>query len=129
MRTESFSFRIDPRARPLLALAGVRETTCRVVVDDETFDARFGRWRVRTPLDNVVDACVTGPYRFHRAIGPRLSLADRGLTFGTSTREGACVRFHEPVVGLLGRAVRHPGLTVTVAEPRRLVEVLAERIG
>ncbi|MBB5085085.1 hypothetical protein [Nonomuraea endophytica] len=53
------------------------------------------------------------------------SLADRGLTFGSNTRQGVCLRFHSPVhggepIGL----VRHRGLTVTVADPAALIRRL-----
>lgn len=129
MNEHRFPFRFDPWARVPLALLGIREDTSGVVVDDGVLDARFGRWRVRTPLANVAGTCRTGPYRLHRVVGPRLSLADRGLTFGTSTQEGVCVLFHEPVVGLLGQRVRHPGLTVTVADPAGLVEAIRSRSG
>ena len=62
---------------------------------------------------------MTGPYRWYRAIGPRLSLADHGLTFGTSAARGVCLLLREPVPGIdpLG-VIRHPGLTLTVADPK-----------
>ncbi|WP_439379514.1 hypothetical protein [Amycolatopsis lexingtonensis] len=79
---------------------------------------RFGPWLVETPLDNIAGAEATGPFSPLRALGVRLSLADRGLTFGTTTRGGVCLRFREPVPGIEPWGVlRHPGLTVTVAEP------------
>ncbi len=57
--------------------------------------------------------------------GPHLSFADRGATFATSTEGGVCIRFHRPVRALLPFGpLRHPALTVTVAEPDRLVELL-----
>ena len=82
---------------------------------------------MRTPLDNVVTTQVTGPYQVAKVIGPaHLSLADRGLAFATNARLGLCIRFHEPVAGIdpLGR-LRHPALTVTVAD----VEGLAAELG
>jgi hypothetical protein len=87
---------------------------------------RFGPWRCETDLANVAGTEVTGPYRPVRAIGARLSLKDRGLTFGTNAERGVCVRFREPVRGLepTGR-LRHPGLTVTVED----VDGLARALG
>jgi hypothetical protein len=128
--TRRFAFLHDPRfVLPLRAL-GVTPATCWVEVGDEVLEARFGRMRLRTPLANIADVSVSGPYRWFKAVGPRLSLADRGLTFGTSAHGGVCLRFHEPVGVLLGDRVPHPGLTVTVADPRGLAdEVLARRGG
>ncbi|WP_103349027.1 hypothetical protein [Amycolatopsis sp. CA-128772] len=86
---------------------------------------RFGPWRVETPLANLAGAEATGPYSALRGLGVRLSLADRGLTFGTTTRGGVCLRFREPVAGIdpWGR-IRHPGLTVTVSEPELVAEAV-----
>ena len=89
---------------------------------------RFGPWLVETPLDNIAGAEATGPFSPLRALGVRLSLADRGLTFGTTTRGGVCLRFRDPVPGIEPWGVlRHPGLTVTVAEPE-LVAATINRI-
>jgi hypothetical protein len=86
---------------------------------------RFGPWLVETPLSNLAGAEATGPYSVFRSFGVRLSLADRGLTFGTTARGGVCLRFREPVAGIdpWGR-IRHPGLTVTVAEPELVAEAV-----
>ena len=105
---------------------GVTPSTCGVIVDDERLLVRFGPWRVETPRSNVTSVGRTGPYSWWKVIGPaRLSVADRGLTFATTNRAGVCMTFAEPVAGVApaGR-IRHPGLTVTVADPDRLVELL-----
>jgi hypothetical protein len=86
---------------------------------------RLGPWLVTTPLSNVAGAEVSGPYRALRGLGIRLSLADRGLTFGTTTEGGVCLRFREPVPGIdPWGLIRHPGLTVTVAEPDLVAEAV-----
>jgi hypothetical protein len=113
----------------MLRLAGVHDGTAEVVLDDVGVTARFGRFRVRTPWDNVRGAEVSGPFRWYRAIGPRMSLADRGVTFGSSTEGGTCIRFHRPVAALFGRRRVHPGLTVTVADPAALAAAIDARIG
>lgn len=110
---------------------GVTARRARVELDDERFVARFGPWVVDTPLANVAAAEVTGPYAWFKVAGPaHLSLKDRGLTFATTDRRGVCLTFREPVAGIdpLGR-IRHPGLTVTVAEPERLVELISAGAG
>ena len=93
---------------------------------DETLDARFGPWRVSTPVANVADVEATGPYAFWKTAGPaRLAITDRGLTFATNGDRGVLISFRTPVRGLdpLG-VLRHPELTVTVAEVDSLVELL-----
>lgn len=92
--------------------------------------ARFGPWRVSTPLANVVGVALTGPYAFYKTAGPaRLAITDRGLTFATNGDRGVLICFATPVRGLdpLG-LLRHPELTVTVAEPERLAALLEARI-
>ena len=93
-----------------------------VSIDDVLFDARFGHWRVSTPLANITEVEVTGPYRFFKTGGPaRLAITDRGLTFATNGDRGVRIGFRTPVPGLdrLG-VLRHPELTVTVADIDRL---------
>ncbi len=124
-----FSFVFDPRFRPLLALTGVTPGHAHVTVTTERLIARYGPWSLETRLDNITEVCVTRRYQWFKAIGPRGSFADRGLTFGTNTEAGVCVQFHRPVPGLepLG-LIRHTGLTMTVADPDGLATLLRRRI-
>jgi hypothetical protein len=111
-----FPFDVDPRFGPLLLLLGVRGNAARVEVGPAGgLVARFGPLVVRTSLDNIAGVELTGPYRWYKAIGIRESWVDHGLTFGSTTAGGACIRFHAPVRGL-GLGARHPGLTVTVKD-------------
>lgn len=106
-------------------LLGIRRQAY-VEVTDVLLIARFGPWSVETPLDNVLSAAVSGPYRPANVIGPpRVSLADGGLSFATNLRQGVCIRFYDPVRGIepSGR-VRHPSLTVTVADCEALMKQL-----
>ncbi len=110
---------------------GVTARRAMVELHHERFVARFGPWVVDTPLANIASAEVTGPYTWFKVAGPaHLSMQDRGLTFATTDRRGVCLTFREPVPGIdpWGR-IRHPGLTVTVAEPERLVELLTAGAG
>ena len=60
-----------------------------------------------------------------KALGVRLSLADRGLTFGSTAAGGVCVEFTHPRRGIEPFGLlRHPGLTLTVADPDGLVAAL-----
>lgn len=128
MTVERFAFAFDRRYAPVLALLGIRAANSEVLLSDEVFDARFGRLRCVTPVANLKDVQVTRDYRAHRAIGPRGSLADHGATFGTNTRAGACVCFHEPVPALVGRLGPHPALTVTVEDPEALAAAIRRRL-
>jgi len=123
-----FPFEWESRYRPFFVLIGVWPSNSRVTVGAGRLTARYGPWTCDTTLDNIREVCVTGPYRGYRAIGARGSMVDRGLTFGTTTAGGVCLLFHEPVTGLdpFGR-MRHPGLTVTVADRDRLVASLSRR--
>jgi hypothetical protein len=112
-------------ARPF----GINPKTAFVDVGDRELDAHFGPWRVSTALANITDVALTGPYAFLKTAGPaRLAITDRGLTFATNGDRGVLISFRTPVRGLdpLG-ILRHPELTVTVAEVDRLAELLRSR--
>ena len=123
----TFDFSFDPLHRVLGLPFGVTPGAARVDLEGGRLVARFGLWRVTTDVANVEGTEITGPYSAFKTVGPaHLSVADRGLTLATNTRRGLCVRFREPVPGIepTGR-LRHPGLTVTVADPEGLDEALA----
>ncbi len=124
--TSFFPYHFDRRTQPLLRLIGVRADRDGVRLDGEQLLASFGVLNMGTPIANVAEASVTGPYSALKAIGPRLSMADHGLTFGTTGRRGVCLRFDQPISRVVG-PWDHPGLTLTVADPERLVAALAER--
>jgi hypothetical protein len=122
---ERFDFAFLRRYRLPLSLLGIGPRTAWVAVEGDVLTIQFGLWRLCTPIDNVRDARRTGPYRGWRAIGPRLSLADRGVTFGTTSAAGVCLQFVSAVPALLpAKWLRHPAATVTVADPDRLVALL-----
>lgn len=123
----TFDFSFDPLYRVMALVFGITPGRAGVDVGGGRLVARFGPWSLSTDVANVAGTEITGPYRTLTTIGPaRLSLADRGLTFSSNGRLGLCIRFKEPVPGLepTGR-LRHPGLTVTVADVDGLASVLA----
>ena len=87
--------------------------------------ATFGWLKLETPRSNVLGGHVTGPYRWHTAVGARLSFVDDGLTFGTNRDRGVCLHFNERVPAVLG-SKRHSALTVTVADCDELVATIGE---
>ncbi|HXT42859.1 MAG TPA: hypothetical protein VN748_01915 [Pseudonocardiaceae bacterium] len=122
----SFPFRFAATYRLPALLFGVTSNTAGVWVDEAALRIRFGPWRVQTPLSNVATTLHTGPYSLIKTMGPaHLSFADRGLTCATNSERGLCIRFVRPVPGIepLG-LLRHPAVTVTVADCDGLAEVL-----
>jgi hypothetical protein len=124
-----FEFEFAPAYRRIARVFRVTPGTAWVEVADKTFEARFGPWHVRTPLTNIIGVDVTGPYAFWKTGGPaRLAITDRGLTFATNGERGVLILFETPVRGLdpLG-VLRHPELTVTVADVDGLADMLRAR--
>jgi hypothetical protein len=124
-----FDFAFAPSYR-LAALAfGIRPATAHADVTDEQLRVRFGPWSLVTGLDNIVGAELTGGFHWIKTAGPaHLSLADRGVTFATNGDQAVCVRFATPVRAIDPTGlIRHPGATLTVAEPERLLRALTAR--
>lgn len=126
-----FPFRFASTYRVAARPFGIRPDNCMVAVGERTLRADFGRWLVHTPLSNITEVQITGPYHFVKTAGPpRLGITDRGITFATNGEQGVCVAFERPVWGIdrLG-LIRHPNLTVTVEDVERLAVLLAGRAG
>ena len=118
--SEFYPYQFDRRFLPMWLGAGALPWRDGVTIaDDEQFVATFGVLRVSTPLQNISDAHVTGPYRWWTAVGPRISFADDGLTFGTNSHAGLCIHFHNKIKRVIGFR-DHSALTVTVADPHAL---------
>jgi hypothetical protein len=118
-----FPIRLGARSRPLLRLFGARPENAWVELGEE-FEARFGRFRVRTPVDNIVAWRIEGPWRWITAIGVRRSIRHGDVTFGGNHRGGVRVDFREPV--RLAR-LHVPALYVTVEDLEGLAAALAGR--
>lgn len=122
----SFEFDFHPAYRWLVLPLGATPGNSLVTVSSTEFTARFGPWKVETPRSNIIGFERSGDYKWYRAIGIRGSLVDHGLTFGSTTAHGVCVKFREPVAPLIRGFRRHPGLTVTVADPEGLAAALSD---
>jgi hypothetical protein len=122
-----FNFAFAPRYRALSRPFGIKPENAWVEVSEKALEVRFGPWRLSTPLENVSDAAVTGPYAVWKTAGPaRLAITDRGLTFATNGVRGVRITFRQPVRGIepLG-VIRHPELTVTVADVEALASLIS----
>ena len=125
--SREFGFDFEGRYRLPGLVFGIRPATARVRVTDEEVLVRFGPWRLRTALTNVVGTQISTGYAWHRTAGPaHLSLTDHGVTFATNSWRGLCVSFVEPVRAIepTGR-LRHPAATVTVVDPEGLAALLS----
>ena len=121
-----FDFRFSRGYERFARAFGVTPERAWVVVDEDSFEARYGPWHVRTPRANVVGCEITGPYAVWKTAGPaRLAVTDIGLTFASNGDRGVRVDFAEKVGGMdpLG-LLRHPELTVTVADVEGLATLL-----
>ena len=126
MSGQRFGFRFTTPYRLAALPFGITESTTGVSIENGTVRAAFGPWRLHTTLANIAEVSITGPYAFVKTAGPaHLSLSDRGLTFATNGVRGVCLQFRELVGGIepTGR-LRHPSLTVTVADCEGLVAAL-----
>jgi len=93
------------------------------LTEDGMFRAKYGYFSVETPLDNIDHTEITGPHRWYTAVGPRLSFADDGLTFGTNHTSGLCVAFKKPIRKVIGLK-NHSALWVSVADPKGLATAI-----
>jgi hypothetical protein len=124
MTAARFPIRLGPRSRPLLRLLfGVRADNAYVDLDDDV-DARFGRFRVRTPVANVASWRIEGPWRWITAIGVRRSVRHGDLTFGGNHAGGVRIDFRERV---RSSPFWIPALYVTVDDLDGLAAALAAR--
>ena len=124
-----FDFSWDTRYRLAGLPFGIRPATAWVEVDATELRVHFGRWRLRTPLSNIDSTELSSDFAFLKTAGPpHLSFADHGITFATNGRVATCVSLREPVKGIepSGR-IRHPGITLTVADPAALEALLDPR--
>ena len=123
MAAQRFPIRVGHRSRLFLGLFGVGANNAWVDLNGE-LDARFGFYRVRTPLSNIASWRIEGPWLWITAIGVRTSLRHHDVTFGGSPHGGVRVNFREPV----RFAFYHiPALYLTVDDLEGLAAVLSER--
>jgi hypothetical protein len=124
-REQRFPIRLGARSRPLLRLFGVAEPEdAFVVLSDDGLHARFGWGHAVTPIANIRSWRIEGPWAWITAIGIRMSIRHRDLSFAGSPRGGVRVDFVEPVrVGPL----RIPALYVGVEDLEGLAAALASR--
>lgn len=125
MTTKHFPYRLDRRWSALFFALGVRDDDGVSITDKGTLIATFGRFKVKTTLDNIDHTTVTGPHRWYTAVGLRLSFADDGLTFGTNHYKGLSIAFVKKIPKAIGFK-DHSMLWVSVADPAGLAKAIGK---
>ena len=122
--TRRFPIFIGRRSRLLLRLFGVRDGNAYVDLG-ESLDARFGWARLQTPVENITSWRIEGPWLWVTAIGVRMSLRHRDLTFAGTPRGGVRLDFRDRVPTM--RFFKVPALYVTVEDLEGFAAALSER--
>lgn len=121
--SEHFPYDLDRRWAPLFWVLGVRDDDGVTLTTEGDLVATYGRFSVRTPLDNVRHTTVTGPHRWYTAVGLRLSFSDDGVTFGTNHYLGLSIAFKQKIPSVVGPR-DHSTLWVSVADPAGLAAAI-----
>jgi hypothetical protein len=94
MSMERFPIRIGRRSRGLVRLLfGARPESAWAEVGDGQLLIRFGRAEVRTELANLARWRIEGPFLWVTAIGIRMSLRHRDVSFAGSPHGGVRIDF------------------------------------
>ena len=125
MKTKHFPYRLDNRWIALFLTLGVGKKDGVTLTGNGELIATFGRFKVKTTLDNVDHTKITGPHRWYTAVGLRLSLADDGVTFGTNHHKGVSIVFKKKIPRVIGFK-KHSMLWVSVADPEGFVEAIGK---
>jgi hypothetical protein len=110
-----FPFRFDPAYRRLARLFGVTPERAWVDLGDEELEARYGRWRVRTPRSNIAGVEVTGSVSVSEDCRP-----DRGLTFASNGDRALAYEFERVPAPSSVATPRIPAERVAALDRERL---------
>lgn len=118
-----FPIHVEPRYRLILRIFGVKPENAFIELG-ETLDAHFGWSHVSTPVANCVRWSIEGPWSPITALGVRMSIRHRDITFGGTPRGGVRIDFREPI-----RYSRFhpPALYLTVEDLEGFAAALSER--
>ncbi len=127
MKAKYFPYRLDKRWNALFFALSVDDEDGVTITGKGELIATFGRFNVKTTLDNIDHTLVTGPHRWYTAVGLRLSLTDDGLTFGTNHRKGLSIAFVHKIPKVIGFK-NHSTLWVSVADPHGLAAAIGKQV-
>ena len=98
MSTQRFPIRLGRRSRPFLRIFGVKGVeNAYAELDGDDLVTRFGFGDVRVPIANISRWRIEGPWRWITAIGIRMSVRHRDLSFAGSPRGGVRLDFRDRV--------------------------------
>jgi len=123
MTSVRLPIRVGRRSWPVLMLFGVRRDNAWVDLDGD-IDVRFGWYRFRTPASNLASWRIEGPWLWITAIGVRMSIRHRDVTFGGSPHGGVLIDFRERVPW---GPFRVPAVYVTADDLEALADELTQR--
>ena len=128
MSTTRYPIRVGRKSRLFLRIVfGVRADDAWIELGEGAeapLRVRFGWWPFETTIGNVTRWRIEGPWLWITAIGYRMSIRHRDLTFGGSPHGGVRIDFREPVRWLLFRI---PAIYVPADDPQALAAALAAR--
>ena len=121
-----FDFAFSPAHAAAARPFGITAARTSVEVGPRWLYVRYGPWKLLTPRANVVATHITGDFSFVKTAGPpHLSLSDRGVTMASNGDRALCLEFAQPVTAIdTTGVIRHPGATLTVADPEGLAAAL-----
>ena len=122
-------FAFAPAYRLPALVLGITPRTAWVEVDASHLRVHYGLWRLSTALTNITSVTRTGGFSYLKTAGPpHLSFTDRGVSFATNGDDAVCAQLAQPVAGIdpTGR-IKHPGVTLTVADVPALIDELRSR--
>lgn len=128
MPTTRFPIRVGPRSRLFLRIFfGVRADDTWIELGDgpdAPLEVQFGWAHFRTTMGNVASWRIEGPWLWITAIGVRMSIRHRDLTFGGSPHGGVRMDFREPARWAIFRV---PAIYVPADDLDGLAAELARR--
>jgi hypothetical protein len=123
-----FPIRVGRRSRLFLRIFfGVRADDTWVELDAEPegeLEVQFGWAHFRTPLANLASWQIEGPWLWITAIGVRMSIRHRDLTFGGSPHGGVRIDFAAPQRWIIFNV---PAIYITADDLDGLAAELARR--
>jgi hypothetical protein len=123
IKPKFFPYKFDKRWAPLFLALGIKSDDGVTVYPNGDMIATYGRFKVKTTLDNIASSEITGPHRWYTAVGLRLSMTDDGVTFGTNHHTGLSIAFVKKVPRVIGFR-RHSLLWVSVVDPEGLAKAI-----
>ena len=123
MDARRWPIRIGRRSRPIVRLWSATRATAYAELDGELLIV-FGRFRFRTPVSNLDRWRIEGPFLWITAIGVRMSIRHRDVSFAGSNHGGVRIDLREPVAW---GPIRVPAVWVAADDLAGFAAALSER--